>query len=214
MPSSTQAFDVGLGLNLVGVPFDAQTVLTAARSTGGQVAERAQAQAQALGAHAKQAGRHLKTIRAVLTEAGLTAPESPQSAEAYEAFVATVSNDLYSSLDADGQRAYLAGWWLGGWTRAANLVAIALYLQDAGPDDAYLDEVVRTYAGQLAEAVSGLASCREGASEPLDAALAAAQAMLQAAPAPTGQEPLAQAGAYQEALEALGGHVQAVRGAV
>ena len=70
MPTAPQAFDVGLGLNLVGVPFDAQTVLHVARQSGGEVGARAQAQAQALGAHAKQAGRHLKTIRGVLAEMG------------------------------------------------------------------------------------------------------------------------------------------------
>lgn len=215
MPTNPQAFDTGLGLNLVGVPFDASTVLHAVRASAeGEVAERANAQAQALGAHAKQAGRHLKTIREVLTAEGLSVPESPQDADAYNGFVDTVSTSLYDTLDEAGQRAYLAGWWLGGWTRAANLVAISLYLKDAAPDDAYLTEVVQAYAGQLTEAVQGLAACRDGAPGALDAALAGALATLQAVPAPAGVDALAEAGAFQEALEAMDAHIAAVRGAV
>lgn len=215
MPSSVQAFDAGLALNLVGVPFDASTVLQAVRASAtGEVAERAASQAEALSAHAKQAGRHLKTIRAILTQAGLDTPESPQSQETYDAFVDQVSGAIYATLDADGQRAYLAGWWLGAWTRAANLIAIALYLQDAGPDDAYLREVVQAYAGQLAEAAVGVDGAREGAPESVDAALSAAHAQLIAVPSPTEGEALAVAGAYQEALEALDAHVAAVRASI
>ena len=125
----------------------------------------------------------------------------------------SVSTVVYDALDADGQRAYLAGWWLGGWTRAANLAAIALYLLDAAPDD-YLSEVVASYAVQLGEAATGLQGCRQGASGGLDTALAGAIAITQSVPMPTGTDPLAEAGGLQEALEAMDARVAAVRGAL
>jgi hypothetical protein len=202
MPSPAQAFQVAFDLTLPGVYFDSATVLAAVRPQAeGELAARAEAQGAALKSHGKQARQRIAAVHAALAAAGLDAPAAPETPEAYAGWVETCSNAFYETLDDTGVRAYLAGWWLGQWTLAANVSAVGLYLLDASPDDAYLREVLQNYAASLGEATEGLAQARDGAPEHLDGALEQAHAVI--AEPPIEGEPMERAGALQEALEQL-----------
>lgn len=209
MPTAQQAFEVGFDLNLVGVYFDSATVLAAIQPDAtGELADRVTQQVSALKAHARQARKHVKTVHTALSEAGLQIPDAPETPEGYGQWVTACSEPFYGTLDGEAIRGYLAGWYLGQWTLAANLSAVALYLADAAPEHAYLGEVLDSYASTLSEAAAGLEGAAADAPEGLAEAIKAAHAQMQV---PGEGAPLERAGALQEALEALDAGSRAIQ---
>jgi hypothetical protein len=216
MPAASTSFEVGLALALVGVNFEAATTLASARTlvaegAENELAERIRAQTDALKGHGRQARHHIAEIGGWLAEAGLPASPGPTSAAEYPSWVETTSEVWYATLDEEGANAYLAGWWLGQWTLAANVAAIGAYLADAAPDETWLREVVGSYSASMAAAQDGLTQARQAAPEALGAALDVALANLAAAGDPSALEPLEAAGALQEVLESLDGTLTQVR---
>ena len=214
MTPPRQAFDAALALNLVGIFFDTAAVLASVRGYAtGDLAARATEQVDALKAHRRQAKASIETVEDLLSPDA--APPAPEHPDHYGAWAQACSEQLYGGLDEAGAAAYTAGWWLGAWLLAGNLVALSLYLGDAAPDDAYVAEVLATYAANAEAAASGIAQAAAATTGPLADALGRAQAAVQALPAPAlGDGALEAAGAWQEALEALDGLLGELRAAL
>lgn len=210
MPSPRQAFEVAVALNVVGIFFDTAALITAVRSYAqGDLAERVGEQADALKAHRRQAKTSIDKVEASLPAD--TMPEAPQQPDAYAEWAQACSELVYAQLDDPAVRPYLAGWYLGAWLQAANLIALSLYLGDAAPHDEYLGEVVGSYATNTHQALSDLAQLIEQADDSLSQDLLSAHALLAEVPAPAvGDNALEIAGAYQETLESLDGLLQGI----
>lgn len=210
MTSPRQAFDIAVALNLVGVFFDTAAVISAVRGYAeGDLGDRAQEQTGALKAQRSQVRIAIQTVKEGL--APKTMPEAPQHPDAYAQWSQECAELLYADLSEHGASAYTAGWWLGAWLLAGNLVALTLYLGDAAPEDTYLAEVLGTYAQNAQNAVTGLTELQAATTGETSTALAQALATIRALPSPTlGEASLEIAGAWQEALEALDTQVSAI----
>lgn len=214
MTTARQAFESGVAINLVGVFFDTAAVLAAVRGYAqGDLAERAAEQQAAAKAGARQTKAAIETIRAAIAPAAL--PDPPAHPDAYADWAQACSEAVYSTLDEPGAHAYTAGWWIGAWLLAANLVALGLYLGDADPTDGYLAEVVGTYAQNAQAAAQALAETSATAPESIAAGLHRASELIQAAPpAALGEGSLELAGAWQEPIEQLDAIVQEIAAAL